>query len=66
MRAADHETPVWPISSGEADPVQSVHHPRHREYLIFNFFVFPFSLQLPPATQVSGKAHHNVSASVET
>lgn len=31
-REANHETSVRQISSGEADPVQSLHHPRHREY----------------------------------
>lgn len=31
-READHETPVRPIPAGEADPVQSLHHPSHSKY----------------------------------
>lgn len=36
MREANHEAPVRQISSGEADPVQSLHHPCHCKYCIPN------------------------------
>lgn len=31
-REANHEAAVRPISPGEADPLQSLHHPRHSKF----------------------------------
>lgn len=43
-REANHEAAVRPVSSGEADPVQSLHHPRHCKDRILKpprlFFLF--------------------------
>lgn len=34
-REAGHEAAVRPLPPGQADPLPSLHHPRHRECLLF-------------------------------